>query len=179
MAYEDVYEWVRDLLTKTDTQLPNDKLTKWVDSAVTKLRGEWTDLPAYDELDAEDVAPMDEALGFLVAAKMRPFTAKSVPVTDLVRVQGETDHFEYAKPKMPAETLEETWLRHAYDALARVSVIAVTFTSLQSVALVQGAGPRRAQLARGVNTRSFDNPLATILADEWDYQAQNVSWWVG
>lgn len=179
MSKATIYKWVRELLQKTDRAMPDSRLEKWADSAFAKLRDEWSDLPAYDSLDADDVAPMDEALGFLVAAKMRPFLGKSVPVGEIVRIHTQNTHYEYGRPKQPEETVEQYWARCAFGALKRVSVIGAVYTTLRAIPLFQAAGPRTGQQARGVNTHNLANPLFTILADEWDYQIQHPGWWYG
>lgn len=176
-AYSAIYAWIQELLQKSAAQLPNSQLTKWIDSAMARLRSQWPGLPTFDALDAGDLPAMEEALSFLVAAKMRPFVPKTAPTTDLVRLHTQNTHFQYANPKVDDQTVVGGWLTAASEALARVSVIQAAFAPLQSASFFQVAGPRRAQLARGVNTHSIFNPLFTMIADEWDLERQNPIWW--
>ena len=176
-------DWTRDLLNKTEEELPDDKLDRWMQSAVDKLAQEWPDLPAYDDLEEADLRAMDECLGCLVAAKIRPMEGVTEPTTDIIRIHTLNTHFQFSDPGQERKTLIERWLDQGYEALRRVSVIAAVWTQLQAVELFQAAGPRRAQEARGVNTHGFGNPLYTILADEWDYEQQHpqtigLSGWV-
>jgi hypothetical protein len=176
LPYSTVYSWIRELLGKDDTELPDDRLTKWVDSGAARLVAEWPLLPVYADLEASDGPAMDEALGFFVAAKMRVFLMKTEPNGDIIRIHTQNEHFQYANPGVPKKSVEELWIEQAYQALMRVSVIAANLATLRAVPLFQAAGSRRAQEARGVNPHSW-NPLWTIMVDEWDYERQHPSFW--
>ena len=181
MPYSDAANWVRDLLGKDRTEISDERLVKWFDSAVTKIAAAWTSLPAYSDLAASDVPLVDEALGFFVAAVMRPFLTKEEAVTDLIRYHTLNTHTQFANPTPEKKTITERWIDHAYEVMSRVSAIASDLSDLRAVSLFQASGPRRAQEARGVNSHALVNPLWTVLVDEWAYERDHPSmfWYTG
>lgn len=183
--FYDIYTWIRTLLHKSESKLPDDELEPWVQSALRSLALQWPTLPAYADLEDLDRGAVDEAVGFLTAAKMRVFLMKTEPSTEIVRIHTQNTHFQYANPagnkpgsqNGTGQTIEQMWVASAYAALVQVSVIAAQITTLRSTPFFALAGPRRAQQARGVNTASLSNPLWTVLMDRWDYERQNPSFW--
>lgn len=173
MSYATAYTWIYDLLKTDQTELPPATLEKWVDSAIAKLRSEWPAIPEYGDLTDSDLAAMDEAAGFLVAAKMRPTRTQTTPTTDIVQIDMDGTKTQYAAPSRPDKSIVDAWIESAYEAVLRIADVATGVADLRAISLFAAAGPRRAQEARGVNTHSISS-LYTILADEWDYEREHL-----
>jgi hypothetical protein len=153
--FTNIFGWTRDLLNSDAVRFPDDRLQRYADSAVNRLVDVYPMLGSYDSLSGTDLSFFDEAVGHLIAIRVRPATPKSLPISDLVRIHTQNTHFQYAEPtKEGGAPLEMLWLRSAERALARVSAIkAARVNDAAAFSPFVVAGPTRASRdAGGVET---------------------------
>ena len=170
--YTDIYGWVQDLLEETDATLPGAQITRYVNSTLRFLHTTWDALPVYTALTDSDKSAIDEAVGHLVAARLRAKRPKKKTGEILLHKEGDTEK-RYGAPLPAQQTLQDAWIDQAYTVLQEVACIAAVLDAARSVSLFASVGKRTEQRGRGVNTRSW-NPLFTVLADEWDKECHEL-----
>lgn len=141
---------------------------------VRKLINEYnTVLPSYEFLNTatpDDQLHFDTAIGYLAAARIRPFMEKSVSIGEILSFEGSQDKFTYANPSRPVDPLEDQWLRFASDLLYQVSFLNPSYKHWQTdFKTIRFAGKRRALESRGYYSNMVQT-LRTILLDDMFYQ---------
>lgn len=152
-VYAAIYDWVRDALDKTETELPdtNARLVRATDSVVVGLLLRYPCLVSYASLSGDDLAAFDEAAGLLVAARLRPvLQAGANEGSGQVRRerQGPVE-YEYGAgvgTKTLDKPIEQQWMDLAQQALSRIACIrAAAVTAASSFSLFALAGKSRAR----------------------------------
>lgn len=146
VAWTDIYTQVRSLLHATPAVVTNADVDSLVSQELANILSVYSaELDSYSDIPDGDRLVFDQALSYLAAAFMRPFTPKEVAVGDVTKFQSGNDMYSWTAPKRSLDepSIEEAWIQRAYMLLDTTDAIGGAWRTLQDKAQVFAASGRR------------------------------------
>lgn len=165
-TWTDVASLVRRLLNRTASQLPDATIEAEMARLVRLLTTDYSCLGSYNALTGNDQAFFDDALGYMVAASLRPVLGRQITDGDLVRRrEGDTEYTFADRTKSGTLTTEQEWTASAWASFRRIACIAAGQADLRNALRWSLNGRRRAAEKAG-NIIADTNPFLRYLVDE-------------
>lgn len=165
----------RNRLMQTEATLPDLALYPEMDLLVRRLQIRYPCMGLIVSLTGDDRASAEEAIGLLVAVRLRPVTSRNSATGELVSVKLVQQQFTFQPGPKQNRSPEQTWFEEAYQALGQISCIrAMYLTAASAFCPFVLSGPTRTAKAGGLH-ETLMSGLVRLLTDDWnaDTDSQN------
>jgi hypothetical protein len=165
----------RNRLNQTEATLADAQLYPEIDLIVRRLQIRYAMLGSVLALTGDDRALTEEAIGLMVAVRMRAFLGRTNATGDLVSIKLVQQQFTFQGGPRQQKPLEQIWLEEAYLALGQVSAIKAMYTLAASAFhpfLL--SGPTRTAKATGLH-ETLMSGLVRLLTDDWNADTDSQS----
>jgi hypothetical protein len=167
MAYwSDIPALVRQLMQRGSGIVPDSLVAEAASTVLDSLLVSFPCLVSYNAVTGTDKRYLDRALGYLVAALLRPAVIVQSAAGPIVRrKQGpvETQYADLSKALTVQQSLDQQWQTEAARALVGVACIAAAFAATP-FNIFDVSGPSRTARGRG----RIEDILSTILTNLYD-----------
>lgn len=127
-AWSDVYSTIRELLSRTVTQLPDTQIDRALGRTVRWLTRLFPCIDSYDALTGNDRYAFDDALAYFAAVSIRPTLGSTAVAGEVKRKKLGGAEIEYTTSGSvsASATIAKDWTRQGWEALLGVSCITTT-----------------------------------------------------